>query len=101
MSESGAPQTDPLILRSYRENWQRELEGAYLYRRLAASAERPDLARSLAEMADEEERHAALWQERVTAVHPGEASTRLARPPDRLIGALDGGRGRPPIVDER
>lgn len=61
MSESGTPQTDPLILRSYRENWQRELEGAYLYRRLAQSAERPDPARSLAEMADEEERHAALW----------------------------------------
>ncbi len=76
MSESEADQPDPPVLRAYRENWQRELEGAYLYRRLAATAERPELARSLAEMAEEEERHAALWQERVTAVHPGEAPPR-------------------------
>jgi rubrerythrin len=76
MSGSVAPQTDPLLLRSYRENWQRELEGAYLYRRLSRSAERPDLARSLDEMADEETRHAALWGERVAAIRPGEAPPR-------------------------
>jgi vacuolar iron transporter family protein len=76
MSGSVAPQTDPLLLRSYRENWQRELEGAYLYRRLSLSAERPDLARSLDEMADEETRHAALWGERVAAIRPGEAPPR-------------------------
>ena len=74
--ESATAQPDVQVVRAYRENWQRELEGAYLYRRLSATAEHPDLARSLAEMAEEEERHAALWAERVTAVHPGEAPPR-------------------------
>lgn len=76
VSASAAAAPDPPVLRAYRENWQRELEGAYLYRRLAATAERPDLARSLADMADEEEQHAALWRQRVTAVYPDEAPPR-------------------------
>jgi len=45
----------------WRENWRRELEGAYLYGALAKWARRAETARALAEMAEQEEQHAALW----------------------------------------
>jgi VIT1/CCC1 family predicted Fe2+/Mn2+ transporter len=51
--------------RFWRANWQREIEGAYLYRQLSDLARTPDLQKALAQMADEEETHAALWAERV------------------------------------
>jgi len=45
----------------WRENWRRELEGAYLYRALAKTARREETARAMVEMAEQEEQHAALW----------------------------------------
>jgi VIT1/CCC1 family predicted Fe2+/Mn2+ transporter len=46
---------------AWRENWQRETEGAYLYRHLAESARSSKLKKALARMADEEEEHADIW----------------------------------------
>ena len=46
---------------AWRENWQREIEGVYLYRRLAESARSSKLQKALARMADEEEAHANIW----------------------------------------
>jgi VIT1/CCC1 family predicted Fe2+/Mn2+ transporter len=48
-------------LELWRENWRREIEGTYLYGALASSARRPETARAMAEMAEQEEQHAALW----------------------------------------
>jgi VIT1/CCC1 family predicted Fe2+/Mn2+ transporter/rubrerythrin len=64
-----------------RGNWQRELEGAYLYRRLSTLTRDPDLRAALAGMADQETQHAALWSERVRAVAP---DARAPRPDLRI-----------------
>jgi VIT1/CCC1 family predicted Fe2+/Mn2+ transporter len=48
-------------LELWRENWRREIEGAYLYATLAKSARRPETAKAMAEMGKQEEQHAALW----------------------------------------
>jgi VIT1/CCC1 family predicted Fe2+/Mn2+ transporter len=46
----------------WRENWRRELEGAFLYSALARSARKPETAQAMAEMAEQEEQHASLWE---------------------------------------
>jgi VIT1/CCC1 family predicted Fe2+/Mn2+ transporter len=46
----------------WRENWRRELEGTYLYGELTKTARHPETAKALAEMAEQEEQHAALWE---------------------------------------
>jgi VIT1/CCC1 family predicted Fe2+/Mn2+ transporter len=53
--------TDRRNLDLWRENWRRELEGAYLYAALAKSARHPETAKAMTEMAAEEEQHASLW----------------------------------------
>jgi VIT1/CCC1 family predicted Fe2+/Mn2+ transporter len=50
--------------RTWRANWQREIEGTYLYRKLSEIATDPDLKRALADMAGDEEKHAAVWKDR-------------------------------------
>lgn len=62
-------------------NWQRELEGAYLYRRLAGLARTLTAQKALAQMADQEEAHAALWAERIRST---EASAHPPRPDLRV-----------------
>jgi VIT1/CCC1 family predicted Fe2+/Mn2+ transporter/rubrerythrin len=56
--------------KSWQANWQREIEGAYLYRRLADLARTPAMKKTLAEMADQEEVHAAMWAERIQGENP-------------------------------
>lgn len=46
-------------------NWKREIEGAYLYRRLAELAADSKLRQTLARMAEQEEQHSSLWRERL------------------------------------
>jgi VIT1/CCC1 family predicted Fe2+/Mn2+ transporter len=58
--EMSAQRTDEQN-QAWRENWRREIEGAYLYRRLAESARSSKLQKALARMADEEEEHANIW----------------------------------------
>jgi VIT1/CCC1 family predicted Fe2+/Mn2+ transporter len=50
---------------AWRANWQREMEGAYLYRHLAESARSSKLEKALARMAEEEEEHADIWADRL------------------------------------
>jgi VIT1/CCC1 family predicted Fe2+/Mn2+ transporter len=52
---------------SIRQNWQREIEGAYLYKKLAGLARSPEVGRALAEMGVDEEGHAARWAELIRA----------------------------------
>jgi predicted membrane protein (TIGR00267 family) len=48
---------------SWRENWQREIEGAYLYKKLAKYAHDDETSQTLAQMAEQEQNHAAVWEE--------------------------------------
>ena len=64
-------------LNLWRENWRRELEGAYLYKVLAKRARRAETARALAEMGEQEEQHATLWAALCREAGAGE------RPPHR------------------
>jgi vacuolar iron transporter family protein len=51
----------------WRRNLQGEVDGALLYRAMAANAGDDRLAELYGRMAESEERHAALWRERLTA----------------------------------
>jgi VIT1/CCC1 family predicted Fe2+/Mn2+ transporter/rubrerythrin len=62
--------------KSWRANWQREIEGAYLYRQLADLARTPDMKTALAEMAAQEEAHAALWADRIQTAEPDSKAPR-------------------------
>ncbi|HET8787044.1 MAG TPA: VIT1/CCC1 transporter family protein [Candidatus Limnocylindrales bacterium] len=57
----------------WRRNLQGEVDGALLYRAMAANAGDDRLAELYGRMADSEERHAALWRDRLTAA--GAAAT--------------------------
>jgi vacuolar iron transporter family protein len=52
---------------AWRGNWQREIEGAYLYSHLAESARTPEVKRAMREMAAQEQEHATVWGERLRA----------------------------------
>ena len=64
----------------YRENWQDEVDGAYLYRAVASVEPSPELAQVYRRLAEAEERHAAFWRERLAAA---DASTQAPRPTRR------------------
>ncbi len=51
------------------QNWQREIEGAYLYGHLARLTQIPHLQKALQQMAEDEEKHAAFWEERIKAAN--------------------------------
>jgi VIT1/CCC1 family predicted Fe2+/Mn2+ transporter/rubrerythrin len=53
---------------SWFQNWQREVEGVYLYRTLARLARTDELRSALEQMAAAEERHAALWSQMIREV---------------------------------
>ncbi len=57
-------------LKYWRANWQRELEGSFLYRELARLARTPQIRSALAEMGQQEEQHAAVWAERAHQANP-------------------------------
>jgi VIT1/CCC1 family predicted Fe2+/Mn2+ transporter len=54
-------------IRRWRVNLQGEVDGAAVYRAMADGADDPRLADLYRRMADAEERHGALWRERLTA----------------------------------
>jgi VIT1/CCC1 family predicted Fe2+/Mn2+ transporter/rubrerythrin len=84
--------------RSWRENWQREIEGVYLYRQLAQAARTPEIQKAMAQMADEEQAHAARW-----AAHLRSAGAKVGPPrPDlrvRLIAWLGRWLGAEAVLD--
>ncbi|HEX9118254.1 MAG TPA: VIT1/CCC1 transporter family protein [Anaerolineae bacterium] len=49
------------------ENWQREIEGAYLYDRLAREARTPEVMKAMQQMAIQEQEHASVWGDRLRA----------------------------------
>ena len=57
-------------LKYWRANWQREIEGAFLYRELARLARTPEIRDALAEMGKQEEHHAEVWAERSRQADP-------------------------------
>ena len=65
----------------WRQNWQREIEGAYLYRKLSQYARTANMKKALAQMAQDEEGHAALWAERI---HLQDSSVSQPRPDLRV-----------------
>jgi VIT1/CCC1 family predicted Fe2+/Mn2+ transporter len=52
-------------LKAWFGNWQRELEGAYLYGELAHLAKGASLKKALAQMADQEQEHSQVWAAQV------------------------------------
>ncbi len=52
----------PADLKRYRENLRDEIDGATIYRTMAAAEGDPHLATVYRRLADVEERHAAVWE---------------------------------------
>ncbi len=52
----------PADIARYRANWQKEIDGAFQYRALAASEKNEKLAEVYAKLAASEEKHAAVWE---------------------------------------
>ncbi len=59
--------TTPSDIQRWKANLQGEVDGAYLYRAMAANAGDERLAQLYEQMGKAEERHGALWLERLTA----------------------------------
>lgn len=57
-------------LKFWEQNWQRELEGSYLYGELADLAKDPAIKRSMGIMAEQETHHASVWAERAKGAVP-------------------------------
>ncbi|GAP99537.1 VIT1/CCC1 transporter family protein [Leptolyngbya sp. NIES-2104] len=57
--------TTPPQIRRYLENWQDEIESAYLYRALAKAEPQPSLAEVYRRLAQTEEDHARVWEDRL------------------------------------
>jgi len=53
---------------TWRANWQREIEGVYLYRKLAELSRTAELRNALSQMASQEDLHAAVWEEHIKEV---------------------------------
>jgi VIT1/CCC1 family predicted Fe2+/Mn2+ transporter len=51
------------------DNWQREVDSGYLYRKLSALAQTARVREALAEMAGQEDEHARLWAEQMEKEH--------------------------------
>lgn len=64
-------------LRRWRINWQGEVDGAAMYRQLSELEPQPQLSDVYSRLAETEERHAALWEERLK---DADALPRGARP---------------------
>lgn len=68
----------PTQIKRFLENWQDEIESAYLYRSLAKAEPQPTLAEVYRRLAQTEEDHAQIWEDRLI-----EAGYRV---PKRKIG---------------
>jgi vacuolar iron transporter family protein len=52
------------------DNWQREVDSGYLYRKLSGLAQTEQVREALAEMANQEDEHARIWAEQMEKAHP-------------------------------
>lgn len=55
----------PADIARYRANWQKEIDGAFQYRSLAAVEKNPKLAEVYEKLAQSEEKHAAVWKRKL------------------------------------
>jgi vacuolar iron transporter family protein len=55
---------------AWQQNWQRELEGAFLYGELSRLAKTTELKQALSRMGEQETEHAILWGQKVREVNP-------------------------------
>jgi VIT1/CCC1 family predicted Fe2+/Mn2+ transporter len=62
---SANPNLDQQTIARYRRMWQEEVDSAATYRALANLESRPDVASVYALLAESEERHAALWRQKL------------------------------------
>jgi rubrerythrin len=53
-------------LKRYNANLQKEIDGAFQYRALAAAEKNPKLAEVYEKLAQSEEKHAAVWKQKLT-----------------------------------
>ena len=60
----------------YRENWQKEIDGAALYNTLAEIESKPELAKVYRGLAASEEKHTKVWEKRLEEVGAGIPSRR-------------------------
>ncbi|MCL4560993.1 MAG: VIT1/CCC1 transporter family protein [Chloroflexi bacterium] len=58
-------------------NWQREIEGSYLYKGLTPYAHTPQIKKALSQMADQEISHAVVWEERIHEINPAARKPRI------------------------
>ncbi len=65
MPEKPTPPPSRQDLERYRANWQGEIDGAELYRRLADAESQPQLADVYRRLADAELKHSRVWEERL------------------------------------
>jgi VIT1/CCC1 family predicted Fe2+/Mn2+ transporter len=74
-------------LQRYLANYQKEIDGAYLYGVLAGAEKQPQLAEIYGRLSASEEKHAAAWEKRLKE----SGATQLSRKPTgraRLLGML-------------
>ena len=64
----------------WRANLQGEVDGAHVYRGMAANAGDARIAKVYAELAAAEERHADFWRERLAGAGASDGSARLPGP---------------------
>jgi rubrerythrin len=74
--------TDQNDIARYRDNFQKEIDGAALYRALADAEKQPQMAKVYSRLAASEEKHAEAWQKKLeklsAPVPPRKPSMRAA-----------------------
>ena len=66
-SDAAAPAPTPADIKRYRENYQGEVDGVYLYQRLSRAEKDPERAQIFLELAETEKRHLQNWVDRLRA----------------------------------
>jgi vacuolar iron transporter family protein len=68
MEAEAAPLVDEKLIRALSENWQSEKKGAATYRTLGEREEEPVRKAAYLGLAEDEEVHAQLWEDRISAL---------------------------------
>ena len=87
--DSAPPKTPatPADIKRYRANYQGEIDGVELYRRLSRAEKDPERAKIFLDLAETEKRHVRMWADRLrdAGVDPGEPRPTLRV---RMLGFL-------------
>ncbi len=84
---AAAPAPTKADIKRYRTNYQGEVDGVELYRRLSRAEQDPQRAQIFLDLAETEKRHLKIWQDKLRAagVDPGKPGPSLRV---RVLGAL-------------